>query len=158
MQEQVYRRGWELVCELIFNDYYYISTNYSFIDPKFINYSVDGISFEGNVIPGISKNFGGLFFERKKDEGFNFSINNYFRTKIYLDDANSAEDSPYHKLNISIAYKFIVRAQLIQAYFNVNNLLNSDYNDNIRINAFGNRYYEAAPGRSYYAGLKIRFQ
>ena len=38
-----------------------------------------------------------------------------------------------------------------------NNIFNVDYSDNIRINAFGGRFYEAAPGREVYAQLNYHF-
>lgn len=37
------------------------------------------------------------------------------------------------------------------------NLFNTLYSDNIRINAFGNRYFEAAPTREIYASLQWQF-
>jgi len=37
----------------------------------------------------------------------------------------------------------------------INNLLNATYFDNIRLNAFGVRYYEPAPGRNFYLGLQF---
>ena len=38
----------------------------------------------------------------------------------------------------------------------VNNLFDTEYFDNVRINAFGNRYYEPAPGINFYTGVKVR--
>jgi iron complex outermembrane receptor protein len=35
----------------------------------------------------------------------------------------------------------------------INNLFNTRYFDNIRLNAFGGRYYEPAPGRNVFFGL-----
>jgi iron complex outermembrane receptor protein len=37
----------------------------------------------------------------------------------------------------------------------INNLLNRAYFDNIRINAYGKRYYEPAPLRNTYLGVNI---
>jgi iron complex outermembrane receptor protein len=37
----------------------------------------------------------------------------------------------------------------------INNLLNTTYYDNIRLNAFGARFYEPAPGRNFYLGFQI---
>jgi len=34
-------------------------------------------------------------------------------------------------------------------------LLNTAYFDNIRLNAFGKRFYEPAPERNVYVGLRI---
>ena len=37
----------------------------------------------------------------------------------------------------------------------INNIFNERYFDNIRLNAFGKRYYEPAPGRNAYLGFQI---
>ena len=39
----------------------------------------------------------------------------------------------------------------------VNNLFDVAYFDNIRLNAFGSRHYEPAPGRNLFGGLSIGF-
>jgi iron complex outermembrane receptor protein len=47
---------------------------------------------------------------------------------------------------------------LLRPYLGINNLFNEHYDSNIRINAFGGRYYEPAPERNLYAGIVVRFQ
>jgi iron complex outermembrane receptor protein len=47
---------------------------------------------------------------------------------------------------------------MFRPYVGINNLFNEYYNSNIRINAFGGRYYEPAPERNVYAGIVIRYQ
>ena len=37
----------------------------------------------------------------------------------------------------------------------MHNLFGSEYYDNIRINAFGSRFYEPAPGMNFITGVKI---
>ncbi len=44
----------------------------------------------------------------------------------------------------------------IEPYLGINNLFDESYFANIRINAFGGRYYEAAAGRHAYAGVVLR--
>ena len=39
----------------------------------------------------------------------------------------------------------------------INNLFDRKYNDNIRINAWGKRYYEPAPMRNFYFGVSYAF-
>jgi iron complex outermembrane receptor protein len=39
----------------------------------------------------------------------------------------------------------------------VNNLFDVTYFDNIRLNAFGSRYYEPAPGRNLFGGISFAF-
>ena len=45
----------------------------------------------------------------------------------------------------------------INPYLGVNNLFNKDYSDNIRINAFGGRFYEPAPKRNFYLGISLKY-
>ncbi|MGB0515106.1 MAG: hypothetical protein ACPGJE_09735, partial [Wenzhouxiangellaceae bacterium] len=40
----------------------------------------------------------------------------------------------------------------------VHNLLDQRYNDNVRINAFGGRYFEPAPDRHWFASLGLRWR
>jgi len=46
----------------------------------------------------------------------------------------------------------------LSPFFGVNNLLDQVYNDNIRINAFGSRFYEPGPGINIYGGVRFRWQ
>ena len=41
-----------------------------------------------------------------------------------------------------------------QEFISINNLTNTKYFDNIRINAFGSRYYEPAPGLNFMLGIR----
>ena len=43
----------------------------------------------------------------------------------------------------------------ISSFLDVNNLLDEEYN-NIRINAFGERFFEPAPKRNAFIGITIR--
>ena len=49
----------------------------------------------------------------------------------------------------------IVYSALEKRIYNTKNLLSEDYIDNIRINAFGSRFYEPAPKISFMSGLKL---
>jgi iron complex outermembrane receptor protein len=42
-------------------------------------------------------------------------------------------------------------------YLGINNLFDKEYIGNVRINAFGSRYYEPAPEFNIYAGLNARY-
>jgi iron complex outermembrane receptor protein len=43
----------------------------------------------------------------------------------------------------------------ITPFISIDNLFNKEYFDNIRINAFGSRFYEPAPGINFIGGLKL---
>ncbi|MGB5580800.1 MAG: hypothetical protein WBM68_09575, partial [Woeseia sp.] len=46
----------------------------------------------------------------------------------------------------------------VRPHIGINNLFDERYNSNIRINAFGSRYYEPAPDRNVYAGVVVGFE
>jgi iron complex outermembrane receptor protein len=54
--------------------------------------------------------------------------------------------------------EFETGAWVLRPYLGINNLLDEDYNNNIRINPFGGRFFEPAPLRNFYAGVVVRFQ
>jgi len=47
--------------------------------------------------------------------------------------------------------------QSVSPFLGINNLFDEEYFTNVRINAFGGRAYEPAPGRNLYGGVNIRF-
>ena len=55
-------------------------------------------------------------------------------------------------------YKKYLSNLLIEPYVGLNNLLNTPFNSNIRINAWGGRYFEPASEFSIYGGVSIRFE
>ena len=57
-------------------------------------------------------------------------------------------------LTLNIQKKYLV---IVKYFLGVNNTFNQEYFDNIRINAFGKRYYEPAPKRNFYFGLNLSF-
>ena len=63
----------------------------------------------------------------------------------------------YTVANLRVGYRYRTGRWWVEPFAAVNNLFDESYNSNIRINAFGARYYEPAPDRNYYAGLVVRF-
>jgi iron complex outermembrane receptor protein len=45
----------------------------------------------------------------------------------------------------------------VSPFLGINNITDETYYSNIRINAFGGRFYEPAPDRNFYAGVTIDF-
>ncbi|WP_040495890.1 TonB-dependent receptor [Fulvivirga imtechensis] len=64
----------------------------------------------------------------------------------------------YALLSMNLTYKKHVRSLLFEPFLGIRNLTNTQYFDNIRINAFGSRFYESAPGRNYYLGVKVKLK
>ena len=59
--------------------------------------------------------------------------------------------------NLRTGYKRTFGDMEIMPYLGINNLFDEEYVGNVRINAFGRRYYEPAPEFNLYAGINIRY-
>ena len=77
-----------------------------------------------------------------------------YRGNIFADDSNTTSIAAFWRDDLQL--KLPVKQQL-KLLLGTNNIFNVHYSDNIRINAFGGRFYEAAPGREVYARLHYRF-
>lgn len=143
------RRGLELAINVKPVKYINVDLAYTYSDFRFKEFD----EFSGNFIPGIPKhNFAGSAELKTKKWLLRYSIRMF--SGIFADSENEVE-VPFYKIGtMSVSRKI----GAFRPYFGVNNSYNNtEYFDNIRLNAFGNRYYEAGPPRNYYIGLKFEF-
>jgi iron complex outermembrane receptor protein len=74
---------------------------------------------------------------------------------LYADNANLVKVSSYTVANLRFSIDIPSGKWLFRTYAGINNLFDESYNNNIRINAFGGRYFEPAPGRNVYVGIIV---
>jgi len=111
----------------------------------------------GNVLPGIPKHSNFIALNYATSTGFFASIQSRLIGEIYTKNDNTIKDNNYKVINLNFGYLKSFDKVAVEPFFGVNNLLNETYNDNIRINAFGGRFYEPAPGMNVYGGIKVKF-
>jgi iron complex outermembrane receptor protein len=136
-----------------------IDGSFTWSDFSFDSFVDDnGNDFSGNQLPGLPKQFGYLGLTYNSERGFSGTIEAIYSGELYANNANSARVSSYTVANLRLAYEFTKDRWLYRPYIGINNLLDDDYNSNIRINAFGDRYFEPAPPMNFYAGVVVRFR
>ena len=124
-------------------------------DFRFDEFTVDDEDFAGNSIPGIPKHLFNARLDYRRGGGF--AIADYLYVgELFADNANSTLVDDYSLLNIRAGYEKALGDWLLTPFIGINNLLDEQYNANIRINAFGGRYFEPAPERNFYGGLTVR--
>jgi iron complex outermembrane receptor protein len=116
-----------------------------------------GNSFAGAELPGLPRHFGYAGVAYHADNGWFARFESVYSGSLYADNANSAEVESHLVSNVRASKEFVSGSWLIRPYIGINNLFNERYFSNIRINAFGGRYYEAAPDRNFYAGVVVRY-
>ena len=88
-------------------------------------------------------------------QNLHLNIQNQSLGKIYFDNANTSAQKMKNITNVSVSYELKTEVLKFFPYLGINNVFRARYADNIRINAFGGRYFEAAPDLVIYGGLRI---
>ena len=135
-----------------------IDASYTWSDFKFSDFMDDnGNDFSGNQLPGLPEHFGYLGVSYAGEGGLSGTLEAFYSGSLYANNANSANVSSYTVANLRFGYEFTSGSWRLRPYVGINNLLDESYNSNIRINAFGARYFEPAPERNYFAGVVVNF-
>jgi len=147
------RYGIELNSQLSFKGAR-INLSYTLSTNKFQDFIIDNNNLAGNLIPGIPSQMLDLDLIFKLSRGRFLIISNRLIGERYADNANETLISSYNLLNIKYSKEIFKKSEI---FLGVNNAFNQEYFDNIRINAFGKRYYESAPKRNLYFGINLSF-
>jgi len=132
-------------------------TSYTYSDFSYDEYISNGIDFSGNILPAIPKNLLFQEFRYTHAIGFNIILNARYVGEMYANDANSTLIDDFININLRLGHNILIEDWEISPFLGINNLSNSKYFGNIRINGFGERFYEPAPTFNLYGGLRIRF-
>ena len=132
-------------------DYTLTSGSYKFDSFKFLEND-----YSKNYMPGIPKSNQNLKFSYSSSNNLNIIFNLKSVGKIYADNANNTEIAGYNSIGFKMSKDLTLFQQNVTPFISIENLLNEDYFDNIRINAFGSRFYEPASGINFVCGLKLQ--
>ena len=136
-----------------------IDASFTWSDFKFDRFiDENGRDFSGSRMPGVPEYFAFLSFNYENNNGFTATFETLYSGSLFANNANSVKVPDYVVSSLRATYDIQTTKLLLQPYIGINNLFNAHYNSNIRINAFGGRYYEPAPERNVYAGIVIRYR
>ncbi|WP_051189715.1 TonB-dependent receptor [Daejeonella oryzae] len=125
---------------------------------RLYNYSVGSDTYSGNSLTGVPGyiHYTSLSIDMPSD--FNVFAQHTYNGRIPLNDANTFYSEKYNLVQIKTGYKINLKSgSQLQIYAGADNLLNERYSPGSDLNAFGGRFYNAAPGRNFYAGLQVKF-
>jgi iron complex outermembrane recepter protein len=130
---------------------------YTYSDFQFSEYELNGQDLEGNFISGIPKHFGNLGFIYDRQKGAFAALDFSATGKMYANDQNTDTAEGYELIHLRGGWNFEFGKTRLKVHAGIRNLTDVEYFDNLRINAFGGRYYEPAPGRHYFGGFTVEF-
>ena len=112
---------------------------------------------EGNTLPGIPNSQFFLQLGYTSQQNWQFQLTGEHIGSLYADTANAVKIEAFQKVRLQGGKTVALGNLELNLFAGINNLFDVRYFDNIRLNAFGGRYYEPAPGRNAFFGLSAAF-
>jgi iron complex outermembrane receptor protein len=135
-----------------------IRSSYTLNHFRFQNYQQNETDFSGNKLTGTPAQvlISGLDLETRA--GFYLNITTGFTGEILLNDANTVFAEAYFVAGARSGFRKRIFQKLeAELYGGAENLTDKKYSLGNDLNGFGNRYFNAAPGRNFYAGLQLQW-
>ena len=135
-----------------------VTLSYTYADFEFADFVDDnGRDYSGNRIPGTVEQL--LFAEiyYRHPAGWFGALDALTVGDQFANNANTVADAAYTLSNLRLGFDASMGGVTYSPFVGINNLFDERYNSNIRINAFGGRFFEPGPGRNAYAGVAVNF-
>ena len=144
------RYGIELEGSYRLNKLNTFKASYTQANYEFTNQLING------QLPGVPKSNFSLEWIYNKDT-FYAQLDLKYAHSLFSDDMNQFKVPSFFLSNLALKNSYSIKDLEITAGLQIRNLFNEKYFDNIRLNAFGNRFYEPASLRSYLFSLSTNF-
>lgn len=160
----VRQKGIEITSDLFISnrkgviDYYRINAAYAYNHFRYGSFIKGSDNFSEKTVPSVPSNTFSVLGDIQLKNGIYSNTTFYIASSIFLNDANTASAPAYHLLGWRLGWKNTIKKKYkLNFYAGADNLLNETYSLGNDINAAANRFYNAAPGRNYYAGIAIQW-
>lgn len=132
-------------------------SSYSYQPYRFTDYRQGSMDYTGNALTGVPRQISvtGMDLEMQKGWYLNVSLN--VTGALPLTDANDVYADGYRLGQLKWGYRSKRQSKQWDLFAGIDNLLNQRYSLGNDINALGRRYYNPAPGRNLFAGIRYRF-
>lgn len=151
------RQGIELESEWFLTSNWSLIFNYNYARYRYLDFLSDGNRLDGNHLPGIPQHQGFLSTNYTWGKNWSLEASLYYRGELFAEDANAVRLTSAEVVHLYLSKKVKWMGLDLHPTVGIQNVLNDRYSDNVRINAFGGRYYEAAPLRNAYLSLRFTF-
>lgn len=135
-----------------------INGAFSYQPYKFLEYQQGVNSYNGNTITGVPKTIAVIGFQLNFIKAFYLNASVNANAKIPLNDANTVFANKYQLVQAKLGKMIHWGKNEVAIFIGGDNLLNQLYSLGNDINAAGNRYFNPAASKNYYAGMRINFQ
>ena len=151
-----------LNAHIVSNQKNFISTlniwnSFTYQPYRFDEYVIDSAVYSGNKLTGVPRTINVSGIDIRTRQSFYASITFNLTSSIPLNDANTVFAKPYHLLQAKLGKEFVLNKCRMNVFAGADNLLDEVYSLGNDINAAGSRYFNPAPERNYYVGIRVEF-
>lgn len=124
----------------------------------FVDYQKRENDFSGNDLTGVPKTTLVSRLDMRTGVGFYFNFTHQYVSEIPLNDANTVYQDPFDLINARLGWaKRLGGSWDLEGFVGIDNLLDEVYSLGNDLNPFGGRYYQPAPARNWYGGVKLAY-
>ncbi len=128
---------------------------YAYQPYRFRSYVADGVDVSGNALTGVPEQTALFLLDGTLDGRWQLQFTAQHNASIPLNNANTLRARAFWVFHIRSSYRFSIHRATMEIVAGIDNALDRTYSLGDDINAAGDRYFNVAPGRQYYAGLKF---
>jgi len=107
----------------------------------------------GNRIPGVARDVLSAELGWTPPRGWRASVGARALGRVFVNDTNSDAAASFVTANVSAGYVLPLGAWQFSAFARVDDVTNRRYVGSVIVNEGNGRYFEPAPGRTFFAGL-----
>lgn len=132
-----------------------LTASYTYSDFEFDSFPTN-MAAEGKMLPGIPENqfYAGLAYSH--DSGFYLSWDILAVDDLAVNNTNSVISDSYEVSNLRAGHTMQLAGFELSPFIGINNLFDTKYMSNLRLNGFGGRVFEPAPTLNVYGGVSLR--
>jgi iron complex outermembrane receptor protein len=110
----------------------------------------------GNRLPGVPRHslYGELAW-RHAPAGFTVALEGRYTDKVFVDDLNSDAASGYVVANLRAVFEQRSGPWQFTEFARIDNIADRRYIGSVIVNESNQRFFEPAPGRNYFAGVRV---
>lgn len=131
---------------------------YTLNDYTYRNYTQTATDLSGKLLPGIAKHSAAFVLDIIQKHGFFLHVISNLSGKVALNDANTFYADPYQLINGRIGFHKKFRNLEGKIFAGFDNLLDQTYSLGNDTNAFGSRFYNIAPDRTFNSGVSLSYR
>ncbi|UCC71044.1 MAG: TonB-dependent receptor [Gemmatimonadota bacterium] len=128
---------------------------YTYSDFKFEEFVTEAGDFSRNRVPGVPPHRLHARLGYAGGRGLSGSLQLTAADDHFVDNASESRNDGYTVVDLRLGFTAHTPGFEIAPFLGLNNLFDERYNSSVVVNAIAGRYYEPAPGRNLYVGVRL---